>query len=242
MGNLKFNAPWSRASETLPHLDFTSRLLKPAALGALALSAALCTTTPVMAIAAEPSEALQTIEGRSGTTRVTVVATDGNLKFRVPTVIPFVADYDGTLQGPSADTTYIENLSAFAIKVTNVKVNAENGWSHTANLDAQDNSVEWNIGPSEYMVTASNATGDAGFNINNVCWNMSYGGDATGSDKIYLATDGQAKRVTKDISSAVQIGTVTFTVAPGIHNDNGASINEEPVNDVDEPEIPTEEE
>lgn len=190
------------------------RLLCPRTLGALALSASLLATSPCIALANETGEV---IEGRSGTTRVTVVATDGNLKFRVPTVIPFVADYDGTLQGPSAETTYIENLSAFAIKVTNVKVNAENGWSHTEDLTAQDNSVSWAIGPSDYMVSASGATSEAGISISNASWNMSYGGAASDADKIFLATGGEVQKVTKDISSAVQIGTVTFTVAPGIH-------------------------
>lgn len=201
---------WSPTKPQIPH-----RNLKAAALGALGLSCALMSAAPSLAGATE----LETIEGRSGTTEVTVVATDGNLKFRVPTVIPFVADYDGKLQGPSAATTYIENLSAFSIKVTNVKVNPSNGWTHTADIEARDNSVEWQIGPASNTVIASKANCADGVSIDNEAWNMSYGGDSVNSDKIYLTTDGQVQRVTKDISSAVQIGTVTFTVAPGVHGE-----------------------
>lgn len=173
-----------------------------------AAGAALAMPSPMPAIAAE---------GNTGNTKVTVQADDSNLRFKVPTVIPFVAASDGTLTGPTADATRIENLSAYGIKVTNVKVTSNNGWNHTEDISAADDSIDWSLGPTGAPVRAAAAATDNGIDITSPQWNMTYQSDAVETDDIKLETSGTVGRVATDISSPVHIGTVTFTLAPGAH-------------------------
>ena len=148
---------------------------------------------------------------------MTVQADDSNLRFKVPTVIPFVAASDGTLTGPTADATRIENLSAYGLKVTNVKVTSNNGWNHTEDISAADDSIDWSLGPTGAPVRAAAAATDGGIDITSPQWNMTYQSDAVETDDIKLETSGTVGRVATDISSPVHIGTVTFTLAPGAH-------------------------
>lgn len=173
-----------------------------------AAGATLATLSPMPAIAAE---------GNTGNTKVTVQADDSNLRFKVPTVIPFVAASDGTLTGPTADATRIENLSAYGLKVTNVKVTSNNGWNHTEDISAADNSIDWSLGPTGAPIRAAAAATDNGIDITSPQWNMTYQSDAVETDDIKLETSGTVGRVATDISSPVHIGTVTFTLAPGAH-------------------------
>lgn len=83
-----------------------------------------------LAMGAAPTTALA--GGRTGTTNVTIRTEIDNIKFKAPTVIPFVAKADGTLQGPSENTTTIDNLSAYGIHVTNMKIAAQKSWSIVA--------------------------------------------------------------------------------------------------------------
>lgn len=173
-----------------------------------AAGATLAALSPIPAIAAE---------GNTGNTKVTVQADDSNLRFKVPTVIPFVAASDGTLTGPTADATRIENLSAYGLKVTNVKVTSNNGWNHTEDVSAADDSIDWSLGPTGAPVRAAAAATDGGIDITSPQWNMTYQSDAVETDDIKLETSGTVGRVATDISSPVHIGTVTFTLAPGAH-------------------------
>ena len=173
-----------------------------------AAGATLAALAPIPAIAAE---------GNTGNTKVTVQADDSNLRFKVPTVIPFVAASDGTLTGPTADATRIENLSAYGLKVTNVKVTSNNGWNHTEDISAADDSIDWSLGPTGAPVRAAAAAADGGIDITSPQWNMTYQSDAVETDDIKLETSGTVGRVATDISSPVHIGTVTFTLAPGAH-------------------------
>lgn len=173
-----------------------------------AAGAALATLSPMPAIAAE---------GNTGNTKVTVQADDSNLRFKVPTVIPFVAASDSTLTGPTADATRIENLSAYGLKVTNVKVTSNNGWNHTEDISAADDSIDWSLGPTGAPVRAAAAATDNGIDITSAQWNMTYQSDVVETDDIKLETSGTVGRVATDISSPVHIGTVTFTLAPGAH-------------------------
>lgn len=199
------------ARDTRPEERFCQQWVR-LALRRLAVTAAagatLATLSPIPAIAAE---------GNTGNTKVTVQADDSNLRFKVPTVIPFVAASDGTLTGPTADATRIENLSAYGLKVTNVKVTSNNGWNHTEDISAADDSIDWSLGPTGAPVRAAAAATDGGIDITSSQWNMTYQSDAVETDDIKLETSGTVGRVATDISSPVHIGTVTFTLAPGAH-------------------------
>ena len=199
------------ARDTRPEERFCRQWVRQA-LRRLAVTAAagatLAALSPIPAIAAE---------GNTGNTKVTVQADDSNLRFKVPTVIPFVAASDGTLTGPTADATRIENLSAYGLKVTNVKVTSNNGWNHTEDISAADDSIDWSLGPTGAPVRAAAAATDGGIDITSPQWNMTYQSDAVETDDIKLETSGTVGRVATDISSPVHIGTVTFTLAPGAH-------------------------
>ncbi len=173
-----------------------------------AAAALLIGCSPAPAIAAE---------GNTGTTKVTVQADDSNLRFRVPTVIPFVAASDGTLTGPTSDALRIENLSVFGLKVTNVKVTPTNGWNHSNDTSTADDSINWMLGPSGAIVSAATANVEEGLDISSPEWNMTYQNDTVETDEVKLECSGSVGRVATDISSPVHVGTVTFTLAPGAH-------------------------
>ena len=79
-----------------------------------------------------------------------------NLAFTVPVEIDFVADSHGVLTGPSAEATYIENESAFAIHGSSLDVDAVNGWNIVADASAASaaNSIDFQAGPSADMQDA----------------------------------------------------------------------------------------
>ena len=78
-----------------------------------------------IALAATPALANE----NKGSTEVTVVASNENLAFRVPTIIPFSAAADGVLTGPSPSAALIENLSVFSIHVVNMEVATDAPWT-----------------------------------------------------------------------------------------------------------------
>ena len=160
-----------------------------------------------LSMGAAPTTALA--EGRTGTTNVTIRTEIDNIKFKAPTVIPFVAKADGTLQGPSENTTTIDNLSAYGIHVTNMKIAAQN-------------SIDFKVGPDKALQDAHAATQEAGLDLSkNASFDMGYQGIADGTDKIKLKTSGNVARVTRDIFHVTgegdQVASITWTVEPGAH-------------------------
>ena len=110
-----------------------------------------------LAMSAAPTPAMAA--GRVGTTKVMVRTEIDNVEFKVPTVIPFVAKADGTLQGPSEDATTIDNHSAYGIHVTNMKIDAMNTWTIAADAKAgtAQNSINFKVGPDGALQNASAA-------------------------------------------------------------------------------------
>lgn len=110
-----------------------------------------------LAMGAAPTPAMAA--GRVGTTKVMVRTEIDNVEFKVPTVIPFVAKADGTLQGPSEDATTIDNHSAYGIHVTNMKIDAMNTWTIAADAKAgtAQNSIDFKVGPDGALQNASAA-------------------------------------------------------------------------------------
>ncbi len=196
----------TRPDKSAQVTNVRTRLTKLAAGGAAA--ALLIGCSPAPAIAAT---------GNTGTTKVTVQADENNLRFKVPTVIPFVAASDGTLTGPTSEALRIENLSVFGLKVTNVKVTPTNGWKHSNDTSAADDSINWMLGPTGAIVSATAANNEDGFSISSPQWNMTYQNNEVETDEIKLETAGSVGRVATDISAPVHVGTVTFTLAPGAH-------------------------
>ena len=175
-----------------------------------------------LAMGAAPTTALA--EGRVGTTDVTIRTEIDNIKFKAPTVIPFVAKADGTLQGPSENTTTIDNLSAYGIHVTNMKIGAKNSWSIVADAKTgtAQNSIDFKVGPDKALQDAHAATQEVGVDLSkNAFFDMGYQGIADGTDRIKLKTSGNVARVTRDIFHVTgegdQVASITWTVEPGAH-------------------------
>lgn len=179
----------------------------------LGLAASLLgTATP--ALAAE-------FTGRSGTTEVQVETDTSNLTFRVPTVISFAADATGTLTGPSADATKIENLSAFGIHVTGMKIAQESPWNIVADKDAAEaastsNNIAFSVGPDGAVRNAADAMGESGVDLSaEQAYNMSYLGDE--GDAVKLLSNGSVARVSGGAlkNGGSKVATITWTLAPG---------------------------
>lgn len=178
--------------------------------------------TLALAMGAAPTAAMA--EVRVGTTDVTVKADISNVSFKAPTVIPFAAQADGTLVGPSDKTITIDNLSAYGIHVTNMKVTAKNDWTIVADAKtgSAQNSIDFKVGPDKAEKDASSATQTTGLDLSkDVSFDMKYKGIADGTDKIKLNMSGHVARVTRDIYHAGgtgdQVASITWTVEPGAH-------------------------
>ena len=188
---------------------------------ALAVGAGLAL---MLAVSAAPTPAMAA--GRFGTTDVRVRTEIDNITFKAPTVIPFVAKADGTLQGPSENTTTIDNLSAYGIHVTNMKIAAQKSWSIVADAKTgtAQNSIDFKVGPDKALQDAHAAAQGTGIDLSkNAFFDMGYQGIADGTDKIKLKTSGNVARVTRDIfhltgdSTGDQVASITWTVEPGAH-------------------------
>lgn len=185
-------------------------------LGTLACSVgvACMLASPTIALAED-----KVVTGTNGTTDVTVQTSNENIKFSIPTIIPFAAAGDGELVGPTASETLIKNLSVFGIHVTNMSVEEEAPWVLVADAESagQDNSVDFQVGPSLDMKDAINASQEGGIDLSKgEHWDMDYaGGD---DDFIELKSSGNISHATVDLSGdGAKIATISWTVAPGQH-------------------------
>lgn len=162
-----------------------------------------------------PAAALATPFGNTGTTDVTIQVDKGGqdgkedqLAFNVPTVIPFAAKADGTLVGPSKDTTKIVNKSVFPIHVTGMSTSTgDTGW----NLVADASNSESNDSLSFELNSVSAAT-PADLSTDKD-WNMGYAG--SGKDSVAITSTGKVSHVTKDLSKPQKAATITWTLAAG---------------------------
>lgn len=195
----------------------TPRALLVGAGLALGLAAALA---PTPALAAD----------RIQSTEVLLRTEIDNVTFEVPTVIPFIARADGSLQGPSAEVTTIKNKSAYGIHVTNMKTASSDGWTLEASPSSgkAENSINYKVGPAGALQNAYTASQGSGIDLSsNQAFDMQYMG--SGADVLKLQTsEGSVARVTADIyhdasgqayteGHGVQVGSITWTVEPGAH-------------------------
>lgn len=190
--------------------------------------------TPMLAIAADNSPSAGANSG-SGQTELTMIArstvehggtaddstnVDGNndgmgdnIAFTVPSSINFVVGAKGELTGPGST---IENHSAFAARVSSMKVDAAEGWNFVADAAASDapNAVDLQIGPSGNLQQASEFTSAKANVTGGAVWNMSAASEGT-SDQIALEATGDIANVTKDLSAQQKFGTIHWYVTPG---------------------------
>lgn len=188
-------------------MDAISNRNLKARVGALAVSLVMATAiaTPVLAFADGTT---------SQSTEVTIQSVtpgpgpDGNLSFKVPTRIPFVAKADGTMLAPSADTLKIQNLSVFPIHVVNMAVTEQPPFKLVPDVEK---STDANV--FQFTVNGLQAAASVDTSIN-TAWNMGYAGSANNTISLNI-TDAKIARVTTDITTPQQAATITWTVASG---------------------------
>ena len=157
-----------------------------------------------------------------------VVALCGALATGTPVAAwatPVMADSLPAVLSPAPDpSSTIDNLSAYGIHVTNMKIDAMNTWTIAADAKAgtAQNSIDFKVGPDGALQNASAATQGTGLDLSkNAAFDMGYQGIAGGTDKIKLKTSGNVARVTRDIFHVTgegdQVATITWTVEPGAH-------------------------
>ena len=172
---------------------------------ALAVGAGLAL---MLAVSAAPTPAMAA--GRFGTTDVRVRTEIDNISFKAPTVIPFVANADGKLQCPSEDAITIDNLSAYGIHVTNMKIDATNTWTIAADAKAgsAQNSIDFKVGPADGLQDAYAATQGTGIDLSKkqpstwAIWALPTGRTRSSSRR---AETSPASRATSSTSQALQI-------------------------------------
>lgn len=188
-------------------MDAISNRNLKARVGALAVSLVMATAiaTPALAFADGTT---------SQSTEVTIQSVtpgpgpDGNLSFKVPTRIPFVAKADGTMLAPSAKTLQIQNKSVFPIHVVNMAVTEQSPFKLVADV-----MVGTDANAFQFKVNGLQAAAFVDTSVN-AAWNMGYANSA--NDKISLnITDAKIARVTTDITTPQQAATITWTVASG---------------------------
>lgn len=165
----------------------------------------------------------------TGTTDVTIKVDQGGtqgkdqLAFEVPTEIPFAAKADGTLVGPSAEVTKIVNKSVFPIHVTNMAVSAVGGWTlvDDASQSSESNALSFELSAdpaadpaAESFAGAVSAAKPRDLS-NDINWSMKYAGAASNKDEVAIASKGKVANVDKDLHTATQAATITWTLAAG---------------------------
>ena len=158
--------------------------------------------------------------GNTASTDVYLQADTDKLIVAAPTQINMIVQADGTLTGPSAAATQLQNGSAFGVHVKNIKATAKNGFALEQTAAAND-SVSMTITPRTDKATAVNLASclDGGLNVSDGNWTLTKKG--TEADTIHLFTGGTLSNITKDLSANQQFGTIDWTFAPGNTNDLG---------------------
>ena len=168
----------------------------------------------------------------SADTKVTLVADTSNIKFRVPTVIPFVETAAGELTGPDAEATLIENLSYFPIHVISAEFDHAGDWKYVEAADYSGdglNEISFQLAASSddtgvEMQTVSAfdmAQGAVAIADGETSWTMT--AETLEDDAIQLDTTGAKMSVTNhDLTGDPEdLGTITFKAQPG-NVSNGA--------------------
>lgn len=184
-----------------------------AAAGLIAAGLMMGAAAPAFALS--PSTAAGTLSDASGNTASTAVylqADTDKLIVKAPTQINMIVQADGTLTGPSAAATQLENGSEFGIHVKNIKATAENDFALEQTAKAND-SVSMDITPGAGAAVNLASCLDTGNNIDNGDWNLNKTG--TEGATIDLGTSGKLSNITKDLAANQQFAQVDWTFAAG---------------------------
>lgn len=173
-----------------------------------------------LCMAATPAFA-EVVTGKTGMTDVIVKADESNMKFEVPTVIPFAADAEGLLTGPDPASIQIKNLSSFRIHLENMKVESVGDWNIYADegqvaAAETNNNIAFAVGPEGNLKNAADAMIDDGLDLSgDQTFDLAYMGAQTG-DKVDLHTTGVVGRVLDgNVGAGTQVAQITWTFGAG---------------------------
>ena len=189
--------------------------------GAARYAAAGLIAAGLMMGAAAPAFALDasTVDGtmsngsnNTASTAVYLQADTDKLIVKAPTQINMLVQADGSLTGPSAAATQLENGSAFGIHVSNIKTTAQNGFALESSATANDSvSLDLKPGSGTAVNAASCLSGKA--ITGTADWNMTKAG--TDGKTIDLGTSGKLSNITKDLAANQQFAQIDWTFAAG---------------------------
>ena len=167
-------------------------------------------------LGAAPTFALASPEvgliGSHAFTNVYLQADSNKLIVSAPTQINMIVQADGTLTGPSAAATQLQNGSVFGVHVKNIKATAENSFALEETAATSD-SVSMNITPANGTAVNLASCLNGGKDVADSDWNLTKKG--TDGATIDLTTGGTLSNVTKDLSTNQQFGTIDWTFAAG---------------------------
>lgn len=168
------------------------------------------------AVAANPADAFASPEvgfiGSHAFTNVYLHADPNKLTVSAPTQINMIVQADGTLTGPSAAATQLQNGSVFGVHVKNIKATAENSFAFEETA-AKSDSVSMNITPANGTAVNLASCLNGGKDVADSDWNLTKKG--TDGATIDFTTGGTLSNVTKDLSTNQQFGTINWTFAAG---------------------------
>lgn len=150
--------------------------------------------------------------GSHASTNVYLQADSNKLIVSAPTQINMIVQADGTLTGPSAAATQLQNGSVFGVHVKNIKATAENSFALEETAATSD-SVSMNITPANGTAVNLASCLNGGKDVADSDWNLTKKG--TDGATIDLTTGGTLSNVTKDLSTNQQFGTIDWTFAAG---------------------------
>ena len=167
-------------------------------------------------LGAAPTFALASPEvgliGSHASTNVYLHADSNKLTVSAPTQINMIVQADGTLTGPSAAATQLQNGSVFGVHVKNIKATAENSFAFEETAATSD-SVSMNITPANGTAVNLASCLNGGKDVADSDWNLTKKG--TDGATIDLTTGGTLSNVTKDLSTNQQFGTIDWTFTAG---------------------------
>lgn len=167
-------------------------------------------------LGAAPTFALASPEvgfiGSHASTNVYLQANSNKLIVSAPTQINMIVQADGTLTGPSAAATQLQNGSVFGVHVKNIKATAENSFAFEETAATSD-SVSMNITPANGTAVNLASCLNGGKDVADSDWNLTK--KDTDGATIDLTTGGTLSNVTKDLSTNQQFGTINWTFAAG---------------------------
>jgi hypothetical protein len=143
-----------------------------------------------------------------------------------------VADAQGQLTVPSAETAYIENESTFSIHASAFKTDTANGWTIVDDGEptTTENAIDFQFGPLadkagnadafDYSAQKTRIADVADDAAHAASWNMASKATEGVADRVQLNTSGDIHNVSQDITHQTKVAQIHTYVTAGNATNN----------------------